>query len=113
MKYRRFGRTDWQVSEVGYGMWGMAGWTASDDAQSAKSLDLAVENGVNFFDTAWGYGEGHSEELLGELVKRHPSKKLYTVSKFHQKTSNGLQNLNMLLRILILQNILWNTPIRL
>ena len=85
MKYRRFGRTDWQVSEIGYGMWGMAGWTASDDAQSAKSLDLAVENGVNFFDTAWGYGEGHSEELLGELVKRHPSKKIYTASKIPPK----------------------------
>ncbi|WP_291966973.1 aldo/keto reductase [Maribacter sp.] len=85
MKYRRFGRTDWQVSEVGYGMWGMAGWTASDDSQSAKSLDLAVEKGVNFFDTAWGYGEGHSEELLGKLVKRHPSKKLYTASKIPPK----------------------------
>lgn len=85
MKYRRFGRTDWKVSEVGYGMWGMAGWTASDDVQSAISLDLAVDNGVNFFDTAWGYGEGHSEELLGQLVKRHPSKKLYTASKIPPK----------------------------
>lgn len=62
-------------------MWGMAGWTESDDKQSAKSLDLAVEKGVNFFDTAWGYGEGHSEELLGQLVRRHPNKKLYTASK--------------------------------
>ncbi|ASV29330.1 aldo/keto reductase [Maribacter cobaltidurans] len=85
MKYRRFGRTNWEVSEIGYGMWGMAGWKASDDEQSAKSLDLAVENGVNFFDTAWGYGEGHSEELLGDLVKRHPSKKLYTASKIPPK----------------------------
>lgn len=85
MKYRRFGRTDWQVSEIGYGMWGMAGWTESDDTQSAKSLDLAIENGVNFFDTAWGYGEGHSEELLGQLVKRHPDKKLYTASKIPPK----------------------------
>lgn len=85
MEYRRFGRTNWQVSEIGYGMWGMAGWKASDDEQSAKSLDLAVENGVNFFDTAWGYGEGHSEELLGELVRRHPSKKLYTASKIPPK----------------------------
>lgn len=85
MKYRRFGRTNWQVSEIGYGMWGMAGWTASDDVQSAKSLDLAVENGVNFFDTAWGYGEGHSEELLGDLVRRHPSKKLYMASKIPPK----------------------------
>ena len=85
MKYRRFGRTDWNISEVGYGMWGMAGWTESSDIQSAKSLDLAVENGVTFFDTAWGYGEGHSEELLGQLVKRHPSKKLYTASKIPPK----------------------------
>ncbi|MGB5555982.1 MAG: aldo/keto reductase [Flavobacteriaceae bacterium] len=85
MKYRRFGRTNWQVSEVGYGMWGMAGWTESDDLQSGKSLDLAVENGVNFFDTAWGYGEGHSEELLGQLVLRHPNKKIFTASKIPPK----------------------------
>ena len=85
MKYRKFGRTKWQVSEIGYGMWGMGGWTASDDIQSAKSLDLAVERGVNFFDTAWGYGEGHSEQLLGDLVRRHPGNKLYTASKVPPK----------------------------
>ncbi len=85
MKYRKFGRTKWQVSEIGYGMWGMAGWTESDDLQSAKSLDLAVERGVNFFDTAWGYGEGHSEKLLGQLVKRHPQEKIYTASKIPPK----------------------------
>ena len=85
MKYRTFGKTNWPVSEIGYGMWGMAGWTESSDIQSAKSLDLAVENGVTFFDTAWGYGEGHSEELLGQLVRRHPSKKLYTASKIPPK----------------------------
>ena len=85
MQNRKFGRTDWHVSEIGYGMWGMAGWTESDDMQSAKSLDLAVENGVTFFDTAWGYGEGHSEELLGALVRRHPNKKLYTASKIPPK----------------------------
>ena len=85
MEYRIFGRTGWRVSEVGYGMWGMAGWKESDDIQSANSLDLAVENGVNFFDTAWGYGEGHSEELLGQLVKRHPATKLYCASKIPPK----------------------------
>ncbi|MGB5819275.1 MAG: aldo/keto reductase [Saonia sp.] len=85
MIYRKFGRTNWQLSEVGYGMWGMAGWTESDDLQSSRSLDLAVERGVNFFDTAWGYGEGHSEELLGQLVRRHPNKKLYTASKIPPK----------------------------
>ncbi len=85
MEYRKFGRTNWPVSEIGYGMWGMAGWTESSDIQSAKSLDVAVENGVTFFDTAWGYGEGHSEELLGQLVRRHPSQKLYTASKIPPK----------------------------
>lgn len=85
MKFRKFGRTGWQVSEIGYGMWGMAGWKESDDLQSSRSLDLAVENGVNFFDTAWAYGEGHSEKLLGELVKRHPDSKLYTASKIPPK----------------------------
>ncbi len=85
MKYRRFGRTNWQLSEIGYGMWGMGGWTGSDDMQSASSLDFAVEKGVNFFDTAWGYGEGHSEKLLGELLKRHLDRKIYTASKIPPK----------------------------
>ncbi len=85
MKYREFGRTGWEVSEIGYGMWGMGSWKESDDRLSARSLDLAVELGVTFFDTAWGYGEGHSEWLLGELLKRHPGKKLYTASKIPPK----------------------------
>ncbi|TQO35622.1 aryl-alcohol dehydrogenase-like predicted oxidoreductase [Arenibacter algicola] len=85
MIFRKFGRTQWDVSEIGYGMWGMGGWTESDDLLSAKSLDLAVENGVNFFDTAWAYGHGHSEKLLGDLLRRFPNKKLYTASKIPAK----------------------------
>ena len=85
MIYRRFGKTNWNIGEIGYGMWGMGGWTNSDDIQSSKSLDLAVEKGVNFFDTAWGYGEGHSEKLLGKLLKRHQNKKLYSASKLPPK----------------------------
>lgn len=85
MEYRRFGRLGWQVSEIGYGMWGASGWTGSNDGQSEHSLDLAVEKGVNFFDTAWGYGEGHSERLLGELLKRHANKKLYAATKIPPK----------------------------
>ncbi|OUU19553.1 MAG: aldo/keto reductase [Flavobacteriaceae bacterium TMED48] len=85
MIYRRFGRTNWQLSEIGYGMWGMGGWKESDDIQSMESLNLAVEKGVNFFDTAWGYGEGHSERLLGKLLQSHPDKKLYTASKLPPK----------------------------
>ena len=81
MNYRRFGRLDWQVSELGYGMWGMGGWTGSDDVESLESLQLAVELGCNFFDTAWAYGEGHSERLLGQVVRANPAKRLYTASK--------------------------------
>jgi aryl-alcohol dehydrogenase-like predicted oxidoreductase len=85
MEYRTFGRTGWQVSEIGYGMWGMGGWTGSDDDQSMQSLNRAVELGCNFFDTAWGYGAGHSEGLLGQLVRAHPDKKLYTATKIPPK----------------------------
>jgi aryl-alcohol dehydrogenase-like predicted oxidoreductase len=85
MQYRTFGRTGWKVSEIGYGMWGMAGWTGSDDEESRVSLDRAVALGCNFFDTAWAYGDGRSEQLLGELLKRHPGKRLYTATKIPPK----------------------------
>jgi aryl-alcohol dehydrogenase-like predicted oxidoreductase len=85
MQYRRFGRSGWEVSEIGYGMWGLAGWTGSDRKETDDSLDLAVESGVNFFDTAWGYGEGLSEKILGELIKRNPDKKLYAATKIPPK----------------------------
>ena len=81
MRYRRFGRLGWQVSEIGYGMWGMGGWTGSNDEESRAALDEAVRSGINFFDTAWGYGKGHSEALLGELVRAHPDKRLYSATK--------------------------------
>ena len=85
MQYRTFGRTGWQVSEIGYGMWGMAGWSGSDDEESSASLDRAVALGCNFFDTAWAYGDGRSEQLLGELLKRHPGKRIYTATKIPPK----------------------------
>jgi len=85
VNYRTFGRTGWQVSEIGYGMWGMGGWTGSSDEESLRSLNLAVELGCNFFDTAFAYGEGHSEQLLGQIVRQHPGKKLYTATKIPPK----------------------------
>ena len=85
MKYRKLGRTSWEVSEIGYGMWGMAGWTGSDDEESFRSLQLAADMGCNFFDTAWGYGKGKSESLLGQLVRANKDKKLYTATKMPPK----------------------------
>jgi aryl-alcohol dehydrogenase-like predicted oxidoreductase len=85
MNYRRFGRTNWNVSEIGYGMWGMGGWTGSDDDESLAALQRAADLGCNFFDTAWAYGEGHSENLLGQIVRANSSKKLYTATKIPPK----------------------------
>src|SRR5436853_6799664 len=69
------------LSEIGYGMWGMAGWSGSDDAESARALDRAVELGCNFFDTAFAYGDGRSERLLRDLLARHRGQRLYTATK--------------------------------
>ena len=85
MNSRCFGRTGWQVSEIGYGMWGMGEWKDSDDAESLASLQLAVDLGCNFYDTAWAYGSGKSEKLLGELLRRNPGKRLYTATKIPPK----------------------------
>jgi len=85
MRYRRFGRMGWQVSEIGYGMWGMAGWTGAEDEESLKSLQKAVDLGCTFFDTAWAYGDGHSENLLGRIVRANPDKRLYTATKIPPK----------------------------
>jgi aryl-alcohol dehydrogenase-like predicted oxidoreductase len=85
MEYRTFGRTGWKVSEVGYGMWGMGEWKGSDDEESRQSLRRAVELGCNFFDTAWAYGSGHSERLLGELIQQTPTKRLYAATKIPPK----------------------------
>jgi aryl-alcohol dehydrogenase-like predicted oxidoreductase len=73
------------VSEIGYGMWGMGGWTGSDDLESQDSLQRALDLGCNFFDTAWAYGAGHSEKLLGWLVRGNPTGKIYVGTKIPPK----------------------------
>jgi len=85
MRCRTYGRTGWQVSEVGYGMWGMGGWTGSDDEESLASLGEAIKRGCNFFDTAWVYGVGHSERLLGEVRRRYPHAPMYLATKIPPK----------------------------
>jgi aryl-alcohol dehydrogenase-like predicted oxidoreductase len=81
MRYRAFGRTGWQVSELGYGMWGMGDWSGSDDAESLASLELSAARGVTFFDTAQAYGDGRSERLLGKLLAAHAGEGLYAATK--------------------------------
>ncbi len=85
MRLRQFGRLGFEVSEIGYGMWGMGGWTGSDDAESLAALDRAVERGCNFFDTALAYGDGHSERLLAQTLRRHPGRRLYIGTKIPPK----------------------------
>lgn len=85
MHYRRFGRTGWKVSEIGYGMWGLAGWTGSDQNEVQQALEKSIELGCNFFDTAWGYGAGKSEQILGQLLKQYSNKRLYTATKIPPK----------------------------
>jgi aryl-alcohol dehydrogenase-like predicted oxidoreductase len=85
MRSRTFGRTGWSVGEIGYGMWGLAGWTGSDDAETSAALERAVQLGCNFFDTAWAYGNGRSERWLGRLVRSHPESGLYVATKVPPK----------------------------
>jgi len=66
-------------------MWGMAGWTGSEDGESLGALERAVELGCNFFDTAWAYGAGHSERLLGRVVRAHPDRGLLVATKIPPK----------------------------
>jgi len=89
MRYRRFGRLGWQVSEVGYGMWGIAGgeggWSGADDETGHAALQEAAELGCNFFDTAWIYGRGHSEQMLGRLLRGNPDRRLHVATKLPPK----------------------------
>jgi aryl-alcohol dehydrogenase-like predicted oxidoreductase len=85
MPTRPFGRLGWPVSTLGYGMWGLAGWTGRDETQTRESLQLAADLGCTFYDTALAYGEGYSEKMLGELVRNNPTKKLYTATKIPPK----------------------------
>jgi aryl-alcohol dehydrogenase-like predicted oxidoreductase len=81
MKYSKLGRTGFDVSEIGHGLWGMSGWSGSDDRQSLDALQSAVDLGCNFFDTAWAYGEGKSDALLGEILAKNRGTRLYAASK--------------------------------
>ena len=70
MQYRTLGRTGLKVSEIGFGAWGIGGgWGRKDDQEARRAIRRALDLGVTFFDTALGYGDGHSESLLGETLR--------------------------------------------
>ena len=70
MRYRSFGNSDVKVSEIGHGTWAMGYmWGARDDAQSIRALSLGLERGINLIDTAWIYGKGHAERLIGRVLR--------------------------------------------
>jgi aryl-alcohol dehydrogenase-like predicted oxidoreductase len=88
MRYRPLGKTGLSVSEIGYGSWGIGGsmWIGADEDESIRALNRAIELGVNFIDTARGYGE--SERIVGRVVRDHPGENLYVATKVPPK--NGI-----------------------
>lgn len=72
MQYRKLGSTEAEVSEIGFGAWGIGGkqWKGGDDDESMRALQRAFDLGINFVDTALAYGDGHSERLVGQAVKK-------------------------------------------
>lgn len=85
MKYRKLGRTGFEVSEVAQGLWGMSGWSGSDDRESLQAMQSAVDLGCNFFDTAWAYGNGKSDGMLGQILASNKGKRIYAASKVPPK----------------------------
>ncbi len=81
MRYRTLGRTGFSVSDIAHGLWGMGSWSDSDDRQSAEALQSATDLGCNFFDSAWAYGDGRSDRLLGAHLKKNAGKQLFAASK--------------------------------
>jgi len=85
MNTRPFGRLGWPVSEIGYGMWGMGGWSGSNDDESIAAIERSIELGCTFFDTALVYGDGRSEQIFSRVLPRHRDKTLYVATKIPPK----------------------------
>jgi aryl-alcohol dehydrogenase-like predicted oxidoreductase len=86
VKYRPLGTTGIEVSEIGYGAWGIGGsmWGGADDDESVAALNRAIDLGVNFIDTALAYGDGRSERIVGEVVRSRPET-IYVATKVPPK----------------------------
>jgi len=84
--YRTLGKTGFQVSEIGYGTWGIGkgGWTGAEDDESLRALNAAIDRGLIFIDTALAYRNGHSESLIGQVVRAR-SERVYVATKVPPK----------------------------
>lgn len=85
MQYRDLGKHGLKVSEIGHGLWGVADWSGSDDKECMEAMQLSLELGCNFYDTAAAYGDGHSEKLLGQLIRNNPDAEILVATKVPPK----------------------------
>jgi aryl-alcohol dehydrogenase-like predicted oxidoreductase len=87
MQYRKLGKTNIQVSDIGFGAWGIGGkqWLGGQDDESLAALRRAIALGVNLIDTALAYGDGHSEQLVGQVVREFGAGKIYVATKVPPK----------------------------
>jgi aryl-alcohol dehydrogenase-like predicted oxidoreductase len=100
MEYRPLGRTGWNVSAISFGAWAIGGtWGAVDDRESMTALHRALDRGVNFFDTADVYGDGHSEQLLAQLRRERPGDTFHVATKAGKRlnpfTADGFNRANL------------------
>jgi aryl-alcohol dehydrogenase-like predicted oxidoreductase len=87
MLKRKLGRTGIEVSEVGFGSWGIGGWGERDDTEAIRALQRAFDKGVTFYDTAIAYGGGHSEQLIGQALGKQ-RRQIVIASKVPPKNSH-------------------------
>ena len=87
MQYRTFGRTGWQVSEIGFGAWAIGGgWGPQNENDSVTALSRALDLGCNFIDTAQGYGDGKSERTIAQVLKQRRGERVYVATKIPPKS---------------------------
>jgi len=93
MEYRRLGKTGYEISAIGFGAWAIgADWGTVDDADSLAALHAAADAGVNFFDTADVYGDGHSEQLIGRFLRERSGERIYVATKMGRRVEQVVEN---------------------
>lgn len=93
MRYRRLGKTGYEVSSIGFGAWAIgADWGMVDDADSFRALHAAADAGVTLFDTADAYGDGHSEQLIGRFLRERSGERLFVATKMGRRVPQVADN---------------------